>query len=241
MKLWKKLLCILSLIAVIISFTETKLHANEYHVKSNAKEYTNVYRYKRNSNRQIALTFDDGPHPVYTARILDILKKYNIKATFFMIGENVINYTDIALRVKEDGHEIGNHTSKHLSARKSSQKELEKDMLECSEIINNMLDYKTSLMRPPEGFLVDSVINACNRLGCSIILWNVDTRDWAHTSSDNILKNVMQNTDSGDIILMHDYISHGSPTPEALELIIPRLLDSGYVFVTVSELIRADG
>lgn len=245
MEIWKKLICLLSLLAILFTFTRTKLHAIEYsehssYTESLTQEYTNVYRYKRNSNNHIALTFDDGPHPVYTEKILDILKKYNIKATFFMIGENVINYTSTALRVKEEGHEIGNHTVKHLSAKKSSPVELEADMLKCSQIINDMLNYKTVIMRPPEGALVDAVLSACDRLDCSIILWNVDTRDWAHTSPKNIFKNVIENTDSGDIILMHDYISKGSPTPEALELIIPKLLDSGYVFVTVSELIRAD-
>ena len=94
MELWKKIICILSIIAVIVSFGQTKLHASApFNISSqstkNGNEYRNVYRYKRNSHMMIALTFDDGPHPYYTDRILDILKKYNVKATFFMIGENV--------------------------------------------------------------------------------------------------------------------------------------------------------
>lgn len=245
MKLWKRIISLLSLIAVLFMFTKTKLHAIEHtgHERQNdslTQDYTNVYRYKRNGSNQIALTFDDGPHPVYTERILDILKKYDVKATFFMIGENVVYYTDTALRVKNEGHEIGNHTVKHLSARKNSPDKLREDMLECSRVIKDKLGYQTSIMRPPEGELVDTVLNTCSRLNFSVILWNVDTRDWAHTSPERIYKNVIENTGSGDIILMHDYISKSSPTPEALEMIIPKLLDSGYVFVTVSELIRAD-
>lgn len=245
MMLWKKIISFLSLITVLLAFTKTKLHAIEhgehtFFSESGVQEYTNVYRYKKNEGNRIALTFDDGPHPVYTEKILDILKKYNVKATFFMIGENVINYTETALRVKEEGHEIGNHTVKHLTARKSSPAELMQDMLECSRIIREKLGYEASIMRPPEGALVDAVMTTCSELDLSVILWNVDTRDWAHSPPRKIYDTVINNTDSGDIILMHDYIGKSSPTPEALELIIPKLIESGYVFVTVSELIRAD-
>lgn len=194
-----------------------------------------VYRYKKNSNNKIALTFDDGPHPVYTKRILDILEKYNIKATFFMVGENVLNYTDAAIAVKSAGHEIGNHTQSHKS--KLGEKELMREIVNCDEILFNTLGCQTNLLRPPEGVVLDSTLRCCASLEYSIILWNIDTRDWAHTKPTAIYDNVMQNIDSGDIILMHDYIGKGSPTPEALELILPRLLKEGYKFVTVSELI----
>jgi len=194
-----------------------------------------VYRYKRNAKMQIALTFDDGPHPIYTEKILEILKKYNVRATFFMVGENIINYTDVALKVKEAGHEIGNHTQTHKSDL--NEKMLMREITDCSETIFNKLDYETSIIRPPEGLITNSTLKCCGKLEYSIILWNVDTKDWAHTPADIIYRNVISNTDAGDIILMHDYISRKSPTPEALEMILPKLIAEGYEFVTVSELI----
>lgn len=242
---WKRILSTLLIAVVILAFIDSKLYAasfiNNNTENNNIKEeYSNVYRYKQNQNKEIALTFDDGPHPIYTEIILDILKEYNIKATFFMIGENVLNYTDVALRVKSEGHEIGNHTVQHLTARCCTEAELVSDMVNCAEIIYQKLGVKPCIVRPPEGAIVTSVLRICSKINCSVILWNVDTRDWAHTSPQNIYKNVIENTDSGDIILMHDYIGKNSPTPEALRMIIPRLIDDGYSFVTVSELIKAD-
>ena len=187
---------------------------------------------------QIALTFDDGPHPIYTEKILNILKKYNIKATFFMIGENIIQYTDVAVRVKNEGHEIGNHTETHRNDL--NEKGIMREILECSDVLLNVLDYETSIIRPPEGLLCSPMLECCSLLEYSILLWNVDTRDWALTPPYEIYQNVIENIDSGDIILMHDYISRRSPTREALELILPKLIEKGYSFVTISELIGDD-
>lgn len=195
-----------------------------------------VYRYKKNDNMQIALTFDDGPHPIYTEQILEILRKYNVKATFFMIGENIIQYSDVALKVKNEGHEIGNHTQTHQN--NLGQKGIMREIINCSETIFNTLDCETTIIRPPEGLVANSMLECCSLLEYSIILWNIDTRDWAMTPAREIYNNVIKNVDSGDIILMHDYISRRSPTPEALDLILPKLLADGFEFVTVTELIH---
>ncbi len=228
----KRSLTALILLSFLIVYTALGVRAD----KSN--NTVKVYRYKRNEKMQIALTFDDGPHPIYTEKILEILDKYNVKATFFMVGENILNYTDIAIKVKERGHEIGNHTQTHQS--NLGEKRLMREIINCTEIIFNTLDYETSIIRPPEGLILDSTLECCSLLEYSIILWNIDTRDWAQTPAREIYKNVTENIDPGDIILMHDYISRRSPTPEALELIIPKLLSDGYNFVTVSELIGDD-
>lgn len=201
-----------------------------------ADDEVKVYRYRKNDKMQIALTFDDGPHPIYTVKILDILQKYNIKATFFMVGENIKSYPDVAMQVKAAGHEIGNHTETHKS--NLCEKDLLREIENCSEIIFNTLDRETNLLRPPEGLILDSTRRCCSKLEYSIILWNIDTRDWAHTSPEKIYENVVKNIDSGDIILMHDYIAKDSPTPKALEMILPKLIEMGYTFVTVSELIN---
>ena len=190
----------------------------------------NVYHQHENHEMKIALTFDDGPHPILTPKILDILAKYHVKATFFMVGENVKNYPDVVEQILIRGHEIGNHTYTHDHI---NQKEIEA----CEKIIYELTDYRTKLFRPPEGAINQTIKYISAGLGYDIILWNIDTRDWDHTSPSDISQNVIKKIDAGSIILMHDYISFNSPTPDALELMIPRLLEMGYQFVVVSELI----
>lgn len=196
-----------------------------------------IYRYKENDRMEIALTFDDGPHPYYTGKILDILDEYGIKATFFFVGQNVEYYSDAAEKVMAAGHEIGNHTYTHHCVRALGHDELIKELGRCEDAIFELDEYRPRVFRPPEGAFNDDVEKTAQSLGYSVILWSIDTRDWDHQSPDNIMKNVMTNVKSGDIILMHDYIGHNSPTPDALRMIIPALIERGYHFVTVSELI----
>ncbi len=198
-----------------------------------------VFHNKKNQEMKIALTFDDGPHPIYTPIILDILKEYGIHATFFMVGENVAHYRDVAERVLTEGHEVGNHTYSHPHLLNMTYGTLLDEMLGCEDVLFTLSEYKPHLFRPPEGLVDKDVISIADKLEYSVILWNVDTRDWANTPSDKIVENVIKNTDSGDIILMHDYIGYNSPTPEALRKYIPILLKKGFKFVTVSELLNA--
>ncbi len=196
-----------------------------------------IYKDSKNKENKIALTFDDGPHPYYTYRILEILKKYNIEATFFFVGENVKNYPDAARAVIEAGHEVGNHTFTHHRVRSMNYNEILSEMIKCEDIIFEIDEYKPRLFRPPEGAYGEELEKIAEKMGYSVILWSIDTRDWDHSTPDEIMENVMKNVSSGDIILMHDYIGKNSPTPDALEIIIPALLEKGYEFSTVSELI----
>ena len=187
-------------------------------------------------NKKIALTFDDGPHPRYTPQILDILAEYGIKATFFEVGENVIYYSDAARRVAAEGHEIGNHTYTHPHIKNLNEAQLSEETSRCESAITNVTGVKPRLFRPPEGVVDTAVKTWATKNGYSVVLWSVDTRDWAGTSVEEMVKNVDENAHSGSIILMHDYVSRRSHTIEALRKIIPMLLDKGYEFVTVSEL-----
>lgn len=186
----------------------------------------------------IALTFDDGPHPKNTGEILDILKDYGIKATFFVIGENVDLYPELIEREIAEGHEIGNHTLNHKSLLKADREEMEREVGDFGKALNEKFGYKTALLRPPGGSFNDAVTGYAAGNGYRIILWSVDTRDWAHTPVSEIKKNVLSNTKDGSIILFHDYVGGKSPTPDALRAVIPGLLAEGYEFVTVSELIE---
>ncbi len=199
-----------------------------------------VYRNHENNGNKIALTFDDGPHPRYTPEILDILEEYGVHATFFVVGENVHHYPDVAREVARRGHEIGNHTYTHPCAIQQEIGMLRKELAECEVEIQNATDTSPKLFRPPQGSWNTAVYQLARQQDYDVILWDIDTLDWAHTPSEQISENVLANVKSGDIILMHDYHSNGCTTTAALRLFVPVLLERGYRFVTVSELIGSE-
>ena len=196
-----------------------------------------VYHSHPNDRMEIALSFDDGPHPRLTPRILAILEEYGIKATFFMVGENVGYYTDAARAVAEAGHEIANHTFSHRRFGHMDREDLLREITACEEALSSITETPVRFVRPPEGEMSDAVRQVVGELDYRVILWDVDTRDWAHTPPEAITKHILDTVRAGDIILMHDFIGYNSPTPEALQQVIPALLERGYRFVTVGELV----
>lgn len=214
------------------------LSVNLFLINAFAQNELNEYYFNRNTDNKISLTFDDGPHPLYTPKILDILDKYNIKATFFIIGENAGYYQDTLREIAKRGHEIGNHTFSHTVIKNKSASDIINEIEECRSAIYEICGENTVLFRPPGGIMADLDPQDAEMFDSyEIILWSIDTMDWAHHSPEEISEYVLNGTKSGDIILMHDYIGIDSPTPKALEIIIPELLERGYEFVTVSELI----
>ncbi len=186
---------------------------------------------------RVALTFDDGPHPRYTPQILDILKEYGVNATFFSVGSNAENYPSLIRRIHEEGHELGNHTHNHFHVAKLSCEQLCADIESAQQVLERLGDTEIRFFRPPEGVCTEDVKSYCDQRGMTIVLWSVDTRDWAHTPVWEICENVKSNVKDGSIILMHDFIGKNSPTPAALRRIIPMLQELGYEFVTVSRLL----
>lgn len=197
-----------------------------------------IYHGRPNNRMEIALSFDDGPHPRYTPIILDILAEYGIKATFFMVGENVGYYPAAAEAVVAAGHEIGNHTFTHRRINLMNEHEILREIESCEDAVASVSEQKLHFIRPPEGHLNDTMRRVIGSLDYQIVLWDVDTRDWAHTPPSVITKHVLDTVQAGDIILMHDFIGHDSPTPTALRQLIPALLERGYHFVTVGELVH---
>lgn len=187
--------------------------------------------------KKIALTFDDGPHPSKTDKILDLLEQYHIHATFFVIGQNVAAYPQVVLREIEEGHEIGNHTYSHKSLYRCQKDTVEKEIISTEEILLEKTGYVPRVFRPPEGAYTCDILDVANRMNYDVILWTIDTRDWAKASTNRIVETVENKVKNGSIILMHDYTSNGTHTLEALKILIPKLIDMGYEFVTVSELI----
>ena len=182
--------------------------------------------------KRVALTFDDGPHGVYTAQILKILYEYGVQATFFTIGSNAERYPELVRAEYDLGHEIGNHTYSHSV----SPSHLKKKKKKADRVIREITGKTTEVFRPPEGKISRDAASAVNALGKTTVLWDVDTRDWAHTPVDAIVENVKRSVRDGSVILFHDFVKPPSPTPEALRIIIPYLMDNGYEFVTVSAL-----
>jgi peptidoglycan/xylan/chitin deacetylase (PgdA/CDA1 family) len=196
-----------------------------------------VYRSVETEKKKIALTFDDGPHPRLTPRILEILARYNVPATFFMVGQNVINYPDAALQVIQAGHEVGNHTFTHPHLARLNESAIMDEIGKCEDALEELCEYRPHLLRTPQGALTPSLERCLLHDDYILVLWSLDTRDWDNKSTACIVQTVLDNVKSGDIVLMHDFIGHNSKTPEALEKIIPALLSQGYEFVTVSELL----
>ena len=198
---------------------------------------TEVHRSVKTDSMQIALTFDDGPHPYLTQEILDILAQYNVKATFFMVGENVINYPDAAKAVLAAGHEVGNHTFSHTHVKGLSEHEVLDELGRCEDALEELCEYRPHLFRPPEGALNEYVEHCSDHFDYTLVLWSLDTRDWENKNAEQIADAVLSNVAPGDIILMHDYIGRQSKTPEALATLLPKLIERGYELVTVSRLL----
>lgn len=185
--------------------------------------------------KTVALTFDDGPHYKYTDTILEILDKYGVTATFFIIGVNAEKYPEKVKKCLLMGHEIGNHTYLHKPYREGISGDIDK----CGRVLMDISGREIKLFRPPEGRVTRDIKEYCKVNGLDMVLWDIDTEDWRHTPSEVIADRVIKEVRPGDIILMHDFISGSSPTPKALEIFIPRLIEMGYTFVTVSEIISA--
>lgn len=205
-----------------------------------ALEEDGVYIVKSvaNSKNQIALTFDDGPHPSETLKILDILDKYNVKATFFVVGKHVNWYPKSVIEASERGHEIGNHTYTHPNINSLSKKAIIDEIKSCEEVILEKTGKRPAVFRPPFGnFDKDMMEEVSRETGYTTILWSsVDVKDWQNPSPELMSRQIIENTKSGDIVLLHDYSTES--TVKSLETIIPSLIQRGYQFVTVSELLQ---
>ena len=201
----------------------------------------NVFCGVDTKEKVIALTFDDGPHPRYTDAILDILKEYGVRATFFVVGENAALYPEELKRIAVEGHEIGNHTYTHADLKKIGKASLMRELSDTENIIYELVGKHTSVFRPPEGRCNETVVGCANELGYATVLWTVDPRDWASPPAVEVATEIIKNAKCGSVILCHDYNSNKrSPTPEALRAVIPQLMKNGYSFVTVSELLRLE-
>ncbi|MGO4271035.1 polysaccharide deacetylase family protein [Paenibacillus sp. TAF58] len=186
----------------------------------------------------IALTFDDGPHPEYTAQILELLKQYEAKATFFVVGNKVKLYPDVLNQTIREGHEIANHTYTH--AYLSKKNNIKKEINQTEELIYDTTGKRCLLFRPPGGFYNERLVAAVRAEGYKMIMWSwqLDTKDWSTPGVNKIVDRVLKNATNGNIVLFHDYIEGPTQTIAALKIILPELKNRGYQLVTVSQLLN---
>ncbi len=241
MILWKKWMLIIFLFILLFS---TQTHVYAFTDSREAYEKTGKVIWEVNTKEKIvAITFDDGPHPIFTPQILDILAKYNAKATFFVVGNKIEIYPDILQRIKKEGHEIANHTNKHIYNKNISSSTLTSELEKTDEIIQRITGDKPTLYRPVGGLYNDSIINTAIENGKLVILWSwhQDPEDWKRPPANKISRHITKGVQPGNIILLHDWIGSGvnrtSQTVKALESIMEFLSQNGYECVTVSELL----
>lgn len=244
--------CLSVLIIVTIFFikndnlksTET-LNIENYNYETNndiGRDYEDIIIKKGNEDEKIiALTFDDGPDEVFTPQVLDILKKNDVKATFFLVGENLKQNKEIVKRQFEEGHEIGNHTYTHINVAKSGYDKVYEEITKTQEEIKEIIGVEPKLFRPPYRAMSRHMCDIVKNKNMNIILWsNLDPRDWSNPGVYSIVNTIESKVGNGNIILLHDYNNlrnSKSQTIQALESVIPYLKEQGYKFVTISELI----
>lgn len=190
----------------------------------------------KSKQKIVALTFDDGPYQKWTEQILAILKKEKTKATFFWIGGNLKKNPQIGKKVVAQGHAIGNHTWHHWYHRMSPQLAA-KEIDDTSKLITQVTGVKTSLFRPPGGFLHNGVVDYAKKKNYLIAMWKADSVDYSRPGVDKVVNRVMKEIQNGGMILMHDGGGDRSQTVKAVPIIINKLKKQGYKFVTVPELL----
>ncbi len=181
--------------------------------------------------KKIALTFDDGPHPYYTEQLLDGLKERGVVATFFVTGEHAALHPEVIERMQEEGHLIGNHTYSHIQLRSDNQENFKEELVQTNKVLEEITGEEVLYVRPPYGCWDKSLEKELNMIP---VLWTVDPLDWCSDDVACVVRSVTEKVEENDIVLMHDY--YDSTVTAALR-IVDELLEEGYVFVTVEEIL----
>ncbi|MCC6485027.1 MAG: polysaccharide deacetylase family protein [Armatimonadetes bacterium] len=183
---------------------------------------------------QIALTFDDGPHPGYTYQILRILRQENVKATFFVVGEQAERYPDLVRDQIRGEHCVGNHTYHHVSLTKIPELYVADEIKACGDVLRHITGRAPHLFRPPGGDYNARVTDAARALGYTMVLWSDDPGDYASPGAFKIAQRTLRCAGNGGILLLHDGIQQ---TVDILPSLIDTLRKRGYEFVTVDQML----
>lgn len=185
----------------------------------------------------IALTFDDGPYPMFTPLLLDELHSLNVPATFFLIGRDAEQWPELAQRIEANGNEIADHTYSHPNLDQETPEEVRGEITRGRDVLWSLVHDPSvrTIMRPPHGRYTMQTLQTAQQMGYSVLLWTDDTGDWRTVTPENIENGVVKNATSPDIVLMH---SGKLATVEAIPVIVDRFRRAGYTFVTAGELLR---
>ena len=192
-----------------------------------------------------AFTFDDGPNEIYTPQLLDILAQKELKATFFLLGKHVEKYPEIVKRIHSEGHEIGNHSFNHSLLLLYTKSYVKRQIESTSALIEKTVGLTPSYFRPPMGLFTPSMLDAVSESGMTAVVGEVYPRDPYRPGTDKIVERVLSRIKPGSIVILHDSGTFGkvdrSQTVAAVSILIDRLRDQGYRFLTVGELLSLNG
>jgi peptidoglycan-N-acetylglucosamine deacetylase len=182
------------------------------------------------TDKGIHLTFDDGPHPVATPNTLDILRKYGIHATFFLLGQNVQRFPDLTRQISFEGHQIGNHSFSHDSLLFKRQKDVRLEIFRTEAILETTIGKHSKGFRPPYGHFNLSTLNTIREFGLKCVLWNADSKDYKADPIEKIEARIMPNLSSGSILLFHNNERTERSLPLHLPILLDLMLEKGFIF-----------
>ncbi|SDE87599.1 polysaccharide deacetylase family sporulation protein PdaB [Fontibacillus panacisegetis] len=205
------------------------------------KKYSETFKFRGPEVKQIALTFDDVPDPRFTPKVLEILRKQGVKATFFVVGSRAQKHPDLLRQIHQNGHLIGNHSYSHPQFKNRSVKQFQNEIQRTEKIIQRTIGYRPKLIRPPYGEINEGQVKWAKLNGYKIINWNVDSLDWKGLGKEKVKANILNAVGPGSIVLQHaggGVGSNLSGSIDALPDVIQSLRAKGYHFVTLDELLH---
>ena len=208
-----------------------------------AQWYGHTFTRLPRSSKKLALTYDDGPNDPHTQRLMEVLAKHNVQATFFLIGRYVQQKPEIVRELVKAGHVVGNHTQTHPQLIFQTRTQARIQISTCQNILSDAIGHSTNLFRPPYGGRRPAILKIARELGLEPIMWSVTCYDWKPTTPERIEKHAIRQIRGGDVILLHDggHAQMGadrSQTVTATDSLITRYKNEGYEFVTIPQMLK---
>jgi len=226
-------------VGLFIGFYNFALHANmDYWVKNHL-----VITRINTKDKVAALTFDDGPDAKSTSAVLDSLARHNVRATFFVVGCKMETQTDLLKKMALAGHEVANHSYSHKDFNRMSGDEIRNEIRNTNKLIHKITGQKPVLFRPPGGYLSNELIRITREEHVKVAYWSweTDSKDWKNgRSATAIADYICNHIAPGQIIILHDGCTNSMTTAAAIDLMLPELINQGYRFVTMTELINME-
>ncbi|MDQ0194239.1 polysaccharide deacetylase family protein [Paenibacillus wynnii] len=227
--------------SILLSKQQNKMNKKRLTMSQLIRKYPETFKTGGPRIKSVALTFDDVPDPRFTPQLLDVLRKNQVRATFFVVGSRAKKHPDLVARIVREGHIIGNHSYNHPQFRKLRMKEFKAQILRTENIIQNIVGYKPKLIRPPYGEITEQQLEWAKSHGYKVVNWNVDSQDWKGLPKGEVKANILSAAGKGAIILQHGGggpSSHLEGSIQALPEVIANLKQRGYTFVTVPQLLH---